>query len=65
VLQVQFGGKRKLTIGGAFTEKGVQIIKIGDVADEARVSAARRIDPIEANRAKRRRRPQSFSPLQP
>jgi integrase len=55
----RFGGKtRKLTIGGAITDKGIEVISIGearDVADEARVSAARKIDPIEAGRAKQRR----------
>src|SRR5437870_5378115 len=54
----RFNGKsRKLTIGGAYTEKGIQIIKIGDardIADEARVSVARRIDPIEANKVKQK-----------
>jgi integrase len=54
----RFGGKtRKLTIGGAVTDKGVEVIPIGaarDIADEARVSVARRIDPIEANRAKQK-----------
>jgi integrase len=52
----RFGGKsRKLTIGAAFTEKGIEVIKIGDardIADEARVSVARRLDPIEINRAR-------------
>src|SRR5258705_11012413 len=52
----RFGGKsRKLTIGAAFTEKGIEVIKIGDardIADEARVSVARKIDPIEANKEK-------------
>jgi hypothetical protein len=54
----RFGGKtRKLTIGGAVTDKGIEVISIGaarDIADEARVSVARRIDPIEANRAKQK-----------
>jgi integrase len=54
----RFGGKsRKLTIGGAYTDKGIEVIKIGnarDIADEARVSVARRIDPIEANRARQK-----------
>src|SRR5262249_21923931 len=58
VYRYRFSGKsRKLTIGGAFTEKGVQVIKIGDardVADEARVAVAKRIDPIEAGRAKQK-----------
>jgi integrase len=54
----RFNGKtRKLTIGGAFTEKGIEVLSIGDardIADEARVSVARKIDPIEANRAKQK-----------
>jgi integrase len=55
----RFAGKsRKLTIGTAYTDKGVEVVKIGDardVADEARVSVARRVDPIDANRSERRR----------
>src|SRR4051812_4888740 len=58
VYRYRFGGKtRKLTIGGAVTDKGIEVISIGaarDIADEARVSVARRIDPIEANRAKQK-----------
>src|ERR1700679_3752916 len=46
----RFDGKsRKLTIGAAYTDKGIEVIKIGDardIADEARVSVAKRIDPI-------------------
>lgn len=56
VYRYRFGGKsRKLTIGGAITEKGIEVLAIGDardVADEARVQVARKIDPIEAGRAK-------------
>lgn len=56
VYRYRFGGKsRKLTIGGAITDKGIEVISIGDardVADEARVQVARKIDPIEAGRAK-------------
>jgi len=55
----RFSGKsRKLTIGTAITEKGVEVIGIGDardIADEARVSVAKRVDPIEANRSERKR----------
>src|SRR5258705_10543051 len=55
----RFGGaSRKLTIGGAATADGTEIIKISDardIADEARVSVARRLDPIEVNRAKQKR----------
>lgn len=55
----RFAGKsRKLTIGAAYTEKGVEVIGIGDardIADEARVSVAKRIDPIEASRSERKR----------
>lgn len=54
----RFAGKsRKLTIGTACTEKGVEVIGIGDardIADEARVSVAKRVDPIEVEREKRR-----------
>jgi integrase len=51
------GRTRKLTIGGAVTDKGIEVISIGDardIADEARVSVARKIDPIEAGRAKQK-----------
>jgi integrase len=51
------GKSKKLTIGPAFTDAGVEVIKIGDardIADEARVSVAKRIDPIEANRSERK-----------
>jgi len=45
----RFCGKpRKLTIGTAYTDKGIEVVKIGDardIADEARVSVARQIDP--------------------
>jgi integrase len=55
----RFAGKsRKLTIGTAYTDKGVEVIGIGDardIADEARVSVARRIDPIEAKRSEHKR----------
>jgi integrase len=55
----RFGGKsRKLTIGGAYTDKGIEVIKIGaarDIADEARVSVARQIDPGEAKKLKQQR----------
>jgi integrase len=52
----RFNGKtRKLTIGSCFTEGGIEVIALGearDRANEARVSVARKVDPIEANRAK-------------
>jgi integrase len=51
------GKSRKLTIGAACTDKGVEVIKIGDardVADEARVSVARRIDPIGVEKDNRK-----------
>jgi integrase len=52
-----FGKSRKLTIGAARTDTGIEVIQIGDareIADEARVSVARRIDPIEVEREKRK-----------
>jgi integrase len=52
------GKSRKLTIGTAITAAGVEVLKIGDarnIADEARVSVAKRVDPIEANRSERKR----------
>ncbi len=56
VYRFRFNGKtRKLTVGSAYTEAGIEVIKIGaarDIADEARVLIARKIDPIEQNRAK-------------
>jgi integrase len=55
----RFSGKsRKLTVGTAFTEAGIAVIAIGDardIADEARVSVARQIDPGEAKKAGKRR----------
>ncbi|MGA7074718.1 Arm DNA-binding domain-containing protein, partial [Bradyrhizobium sp.] len=55
----RFAGKsRKLTIGTAYTDKGIEVIKIGaarEVADEARVSVARRIDPIEVESERRKK----------
>lgn len=55
----RFAGKsRKLTIGAALSDKGIEVIKIGDardIADAARVSVARQIDPIELKRVKQRR----------
>lgn len=42
------GASRKLTIGTAYTEYGIEVIKIGDardIADEARVMVAKQIDP--------------------
>jgi integrase len=55
----RFAGKsRKLTIGSACTEQGIEVIRIGDardIADEARVSVAKSLDPIELKRAKQRR----------
>jgi integrase len=51
------GKSKKLTIGHAISEAGVEVIKIGDardIADEARVLVARRIDPIEVEKEKRR-----------
>jgi integrase len=51
------GKSRKLTIGTAVTDKGVEVIRIGDardIADEARVSVAKRVDPIEVEKHKRR-----------
>jgi integrase len=54
----RFAGKsRKLTIGTAYTEAGVEVLKVGDardVADEARVLVAKRIDPIEVQKNKRK-----------
>jgi integrase len=54
----RFDGKsRKLTIGAAYTDKGIEVIKIGDarnIADEARVSVAKRIDPIATEMARRK-----------
>jgi integrase len=52
------GLSRKLTVGPAFTDEGIEVISIGDardVADEARVSVARRIDPIEVERQNRKK----------
>jgi integrase len=55
----RFAGKsRKLTIGPAYTDEGVAVIGIGDardIADEARVRVARRIDPIDMEKANRKR----------
>jgi integrase len=55
----RFAGKsRKLTIGTAYTEVGVEVLKIGDarnIADEARVLVARHIDPIEVEKEKRKK----------
>jgi integrase len=55
----RFGGKsRKLTIGAALTDEGIEVIRIGDardIADEARVKVARQLDPIEVKRLKQRR----------
>jgi integrase len=53
----RFAGKsRKLTIGAAFTDKGAEVIKIADardVADEARVLVAKRIDPTAVKKQQR------------
>ncbi|MCC8935653.1 integrase arm-type DNA-binding domain-containing protein [Bradyrhizobium sp. Arg68] len=52
------GRSRKLTIGTAYTDAGVEVIKIGDardVADEARVLVAKRIDPAEQKKEERER----------
>src|ERR1700722_164733 len=52
------GKSRKLTIGTAYTDKGVEVIKIGDardIADEARVSVAKRVDPIEIRKQEQRK----------
>jgi integrase len=52
------GKSRKLTIGTAYTDKGVEVVKIGDardIADEARVSVAKRVDPSDAKRADQKR----------
>src|SRR5690348_15294032 len=49
------GRSRKLTIGAAYNDRGVEIISIGDardIADEARVSVARNIDPCETKKEK-------------
>jgi integrase len=55
----RFAGKsRKLTIGTAYTEKGVEVIGIGDarnIADEARVSVAKQVDPIEIKKREQRK----------
>jgi integrase len=55
----RFAGKsRKLTIGTAYTEAGVEVLKIGDarnVADEARVFVARRIDPIQIKKEQQKK----------
>jgi hypothetical protein len=50
------GKSRKLTIGGAYTDKGIEIIKLADareIANEARVQVARQIDPGEAKKEAR------------
>lgn len=50
------GKSKKLTIGTAYTDSGAEAIKIGDardVANEARVNVAKRIDPIELKKAER------------
>lgn len=52
------GKSKKLTIGTAFTDAGVEVIKIGDardLADEARVSVAKRIDPAAMKKAERKK----------
>ena len=56
----RFAGKSygKLTIGTAYTDKGVEVIKIGaarDIADEARVMVAKRIDPAEVKKDQRKK----------
>jgi integrase len=51
------GKSRKLTIGTAYTEAGVEVLKIGDarnITDEARVLVAKRIDPIKVEKDKRK-----------
>jgi integrase len=51
------GKSRKLTIGTAYT-KGVEVVKIGDardIADEARVFVAKRVDPIEIKKQEQRK----------
>ncbi|MET4483045.1 integrase arm-type DNA-binding domain-containing protein [Bradyrhizobium sp. F1.13.3] len=52
------GKSKKLTLGVAYTHSGVEVIKIGDardLADEARVSVAKRVDPAEAKKAERKK----------
>lgn len=52
------GLSKKLTIGSAFTDAGVEVIKIGDardLADEARVSVAKRMDPAAMKKAERKK----------
>jgi hypothetical protein len=53
----RFAGKpRKLTIGAAYTDQGIEVIKIGDardIANDARVQVAKQIDPGEVKKAKR------------
>src|SRR6185437_3171097 len=52
------GKSKKLTIGTAFTDKGVEVIKIGaarDIADKARVSVAGQIDPAELKKEERKK----------
>ncbi|MBW7964947.1 site-specific integrase [Bradyrhizobium sp. BR 10261] len=55
----RFAGKsRKLTLGTAYTDAGVEVIKIGDardLADEARVAVAKRVDPAEVKKAERKK----------
>jgi hypothetical protein len=53
------GQSRKLTIGSAYTEGGIEVIKLADardITDEHRVTVTRRIDPGEAKRRSGRRR---------
>ncbi|HEY2247278.1 MAG TPA: integrase arm-type DNA-binding domain-containing protein, partial [Bradyrhizobium sp.] len=56
----RFGGKsKKLTVGGAYTDSGIEVIKIGDardIADAARVSVAKMIDPAAVKKEQQRKK---------